>query len=139
MSVTLEQKLAIHELLARASYAYDARDLGMLQACFAADASLTMRIAGGDMAGPFDGRDAIMGLMSGSMEQQTDVRRHVVSNMFFDETAPETTVISFLTLVATENGETKVLSTGVYRDAVVEEEPGTWRLARRHIELDNAY
>ena len=139
MSVTLEQKLAIHELLSRASYAYDARDLDMLASCFSPDASLTMRIAGGDLAGPFEGREAIMELMSGAMEQQTDVRRHVVSNIFFDKSDEETIVNSFLTLIATENSETRLLSAGMYRDTVVEDEAGDWHLARRHIELDNAY
>ena len=139
MSVTTEQKLAIHELLARGSYAYDERDLAMLEDGFTPDASLTMRIAGGDLIGPFDGREAIMGLMSGSMAEQTDVRRHVISNIFFDESGPELTVVSFLTLIATENGETRLLSAGTYRDTVVADENGRWRIARRHIELDNAY
>ena len=97
-----------------------------------------MRIAGGDLIGPFEGRDAVMGLMSGSMDEQTDVRRHVISNLFFDESAEVTTVVSNLTLVATENGKIELLTAGVYRDEVVEEE-GAWRVSRRHIELDKAY
>ena len=139
MSITVDEKLAVHELLARGSYAYDERNLELLEDCFAPDSSLTMRIAGGDLIGPFDGREAIMGLMSGSMAQQTDVRRHVISNIFFDESAPAPTVISFLTLIATENEETRLLSTGVYRDTVAADESGRWRIVRRHIELDNGY
>ena len=138
MSISLEQKLAIHELLGKAAYAYDERDVPMLTACFADGASLTMRIAGGDLIGPFDGRDAVMGLMTGSMEEQSDVRRHVISNIFFDESAEVTTVVSNLTLVATQNGEIELLTAGVYRDEVVEEE-GAWRVSRRHIELDKPY
>jgi hypothetical protein len=138
MSISLEQKLAIHELLGRAAYAYDERNLPLLTACFASGAIVTMRIAGGDLIGPFEGRDAVMGLMSGSMDEQTDVRRHVISNLFFDESAEVTTVVSNLTLVATENGKIELLTAGVYRDEVVEEE-GAWRVSRRHIELDKAY
>ena len=138
MSISLEQKLAIHELLGRAAYAYDERDLPLLTACFASGATVTMRIAGGDLIGPFEGRDAVMRLMSGSMDEQTDVRRHVISNLFFDESAEVTTVVSNLTLVATENGKIELLTAGVYRDEVVEEE-GAWRVSRRHIELDKAY
>ncbi len=139
MSITVEQKLAVHELLARGSYAYDDRDLAMLEDCFTPGASLTMRIAGGDLVGPFEGREAIMGLMSGSMAEQTDVRRHVISNIFFDESEQQPTVISFLTLIATENGETRLLSAGTYRDRVEADESGRWRIAQRHIELDNSY
>lgn len=138
MNISLEQKLAIHELLGRAAYAYDERDVPLLTACFAGGATVTMRIAGGDLIGPFEGREAVMGLMTGSMDEQTDVRRHVISNLFFDESAEVTTVVSNLTLVATQNGKIELLTAGVYRDEVVEEE-GAWRVSRRHIELDKAY
>ena len=76
--------------------------------------------------------------MSGSMADQTDVRRHVVSNIFFDDNNPETTVVSNLTLMATENGQTQLLTTGVYYDTVVEED-GHWCIRQRHIDLDKAY
>ena len=138
MSVSLEQKLAIHELLGRAAYAYDERDIPLLNECFASDVTLTMRIAGGDLIGPFEGKEAVMGLMTGSMAEQTDVRRHVISNFFFDERAESTTVISNLTLMPTENDEIQLLSAGVYRDEVVEE-AGGWRVRNRHIELDKSY
>jgi 3-phenylpropionate/cinnamic acid dioxygenase small subunit len=137
MNLTLEQKLAIHELLARAAYAYDERDMKMLGGSFAKDASFTMRIAGGDMIGPFEGRDAIMDLMTNSMNEQTDVRRHVISNIFFDDKT-EPTVISNLTLVATDKGEIKLLTSGVYCDTVVEE-AGSWCIRQRHIDLDKAH
>ena len=138
MTLTLEQKLAVHELLGRAAYAYDERDLVMLEDCFSADAHFSMRIAGGDLVGPFEGREAIMGLMKGAMEAQTDVRRHVISNIFFEEGAEQPTVVSNLTLVATEDGEIRLLSAGVYRDTVVEE-AGRWRVLARHLELDKEH
>ena len=138
MTLTLEQKLAVHELLGRAAYAYDERDLVMLEDCFSADARFSMRIAGGDLVGPFEGREAIMGLMKGAMEAQTDVRRHVISNIFFDEGAEQPTVVSNLTLVATEDGEIRLLSAGVYRDTVVEQ-GGRWRVLARHLELDKEH
>ena len=134
----VEDKLEVHELLAKWAYAYDERDVAMLENCFTAGASFSMRIAGGDLVGPFEGREAIMALMTGSMDEQTDVRRHVISNIFFDESAEVTTVVSNLTLVATQNGEIELLTAGVYRDEVVEEE-GAWRVSRRHIELDKPY
>ena len=109
MTLDTTDKLSIHELLSKAAYAYDARDLSMLEASFAESASFSMRIAGGDLIGPFQGREAIIAMMVGAMDAQTDVRRHVVSNLFFDEAAADVTVISNLTLFSTENGETKLL------------------------------
>jgi len=134
-------KLAIHELLSRAAYALDERDLEMLAASFASDAAFTMRIGGGDLIGPFETREGIMQLMTGAMAEQTDKRRHVVSNIFFpaDSGAGEgVVVVSNLTLFATEDGEIALLSAGVYRDRVVQRD-GAWQLLQRHLELDKSY
>ncbi|MDO8860458.1 nuclear transport factor 2 family protein [Haliea sp. E1-2-M8] len=136
-----EEKLAIHELLSRAAYALDERDVEMLAASFAEDASFSMRIAGGDLIGPFETREGIMQLMTGAMAEQTDKRRHVVSNIFFPaDTGSEegVTVVSNLTLFATENGAISLLSAGVYQDRVVQRE-GVWQLLQRHLELDKSY
>jgi 3-phenylpropionate/cinnamic acid dioxygenase small subunit len=138
MSLGIEEKLAVHELLSMAAYAYDQRDVAMLESCFATQASFSMRIGGGDLVGPFEGREAIMGLMNGSMAEQTDVRRHVVSNIFFDPRESEPTVVSNLTLFSTEDGTIQLLSAGVYHDAVVLE-GGAWKILNRHLDLDKSY
>ena len=138
MSINIEEKLEIHELLSRAAYAYDEREIGMLEACFAEQASFSMRIAGGDLIGPFESKSGIMDLMTGSMAEQTDVRRHVISNIFFEVADDKTVVISNLTLMATENDDIQLLSSGVYRDQVIKEN-GQWCIASRYLELDKAY
>ena len=73
-------KLAIHELLSRAAYAFDERNLDMLEQCFTPDASMLVNIADGTTYGPFDGREAIMGLLKGALDAQTDTRRHVAAD-----------------------------------------------------------
>ena len=138
MSISVDDKLAIHELLGRAALGYDARDLDMLTDCFAEQAHRSVRIAGGDLIGPFEGREQIMGLMTSSMQEQSDVRRHVISNIFFAEHGDEPLVMSVLTLLATENGQTQLLSAGVYRDRVINQD-GIWRIVHRHLELDSSY
>ena len=138
MGLTVEQKLTIHELLGRSALAYDERDLPTLASGFAPHARLSMRIAGGDLIGPFEGREAIMKLFTDSMAEQSDVRRHVVSNIFFDETGEYPIARSNLTLVATENGEINLLTAGIYRDTLVQLD-GNWCISHRHIELDKSY
>lgn len=138
MSINIEEKLEIHELLSRAAYAYDEREIGMLEACFAEQANFSMRIAGGDLIGPFESKSGIMDLMTGSMAEQTDVRRHVISNIFFEVADDKTVVISNLTLMATENDDIQLLSSGVYRDQVIKEN-GQWCIANRYLELDKPY
>lgn len=138
MTLSVEQKLTIHELLSRAAYAYDERDMNTLEGGFAPEATMSMRIAGGDLIGPFEGRPAILELMRNSMAQQSDVRRHVVSNVFFDEGGDNPIAISNLTLITTLDGKAEMLATGIYRDELVEE-GGVWRILKRHVELDSAY
>lgn len=132
-------KLAIHELLARVAYGLDVRDLDMLTSCFAEQAVMTLRIAGGDLVGPFEGRDAILKLMTDSMEEQTDQRRHVTTNIFFESEGEDTaSVVSNLTLLGTEDGQIRLISAGVYQDEVIRV-GAEWKLVKRHIELDVPY
>ena len=133
-----EDHFAISELLNRMAYYYDENHLDDLAACFAPDAIMSMQIAGGDMVGPFEGRDSIMVLYRGAKSSQTDVRRHDITNIMIDASGDALAVTSYLTLFATENAETQLLTTGVYRDQVGQME-GEWKIIRRHIDLDSAY
>ena len=133
-----EDRFAISDLLSRMAYFYDEDHLDDLAASFAPDAVMSMQIAGGDMVGPFEGRDRIMELYRGAKASQTDVRRHDITNIMFDVSEDTLAVTSYLTLFATENAETKLLTTGVYRDQVGRVD-GEWKITRRHIDLDSAY
>ena len=135
---SVEDQLAISALLNRMAYYYDEGHLDELAACFAEDAIMSMQIDGGDMVGPFEGRDSIMELYRGAKSTQTDVRRHDITNIMFDASGDTLAVTSYLTLFATENAETKLLTTGVYRDQVGQID-GEWKITRRHIDLDSAY
>ena len=133
-----EDRFAISEVLNQMAYYYDEGHLDALAACFADDAIMSMQIAGGDMVGPFEGRDNIMELYRGAKSSQTDVRRHDITNVMFDASGDALAVTSYLTLFATEHGETKLLTTGVYRDQVAQV-GSEWKIIRRHIDLDSAY
>jgi 3-phenylpropionate/cinnamic acid dioxygenase small subunit len=135
---SVEDHLALSELLTRMAYYYDEGHLDALATCFADDAIMSMRIAGGDMVGPFEGRNSIMELYRGAKSTQTDVRRHDITNIMIDASGDTLAVTSYLTLFATENAETKLLTTGVYRDKVAQLN-GDWKIVRRHIDLDSAY
>ena len=132
-------KLEIHELLARSAYALDERDLAMLEACFAADASLVLDIAGGTGPVRFDGREKVLGLMRDSMAAQKDKRRHVTTNtMVVAERGDEVSLVSNLTLTSVENGAIRLVTSGLYRDRV-RREGGRWVIVERRIDLDMAY
>jgi hypothetical protein len=129
-------KLAIHELMARAAYAFDEREMEMLEQCFTAGATMLVDITGTGEVGPFEGREAIMQLMADTLAAQTDVRRHVVSNFIFEsEGELEARVISNLVVFSVEDGKIEVIISGVYRDDVAKGDGG-WQIAHRHLDLD---
>ena len=129
-------KLAIHELLCRAAYSFDERKLDMLEQCFAAEASMLVNITGIGEVGPFEGREAIMQLMSDTLAAQTDVRRHVISNFIFEsEEKKAASVVSSLVVFSVENGEINVIISGIYRDDVAKFE-GDWCITYRRLDLD---
>ena len=131
-----KDKLAIHELLNRSAYAFDERKIDMLKACFTENANMLVNIADGPTFGPFEGREAIMALLEGTLDAQTDKRRHVISNFIFEkEGKKEATVLSQIVLFATENGEIKVLTSGIYRDEV-EKNDGGWQISDRLLDLE---
>lgn len=138
MSLTADDKRTILDLLSRSAYAYDQRQLDMLESCFAADASFSIQIKDADLMGPFEGRDAIMTLYRNSMDAQTDVRRHIVSNAFFESDGDQPVVVSNLTLFATEAATARLLATGVYRDVLCRLD-GRWVIKKRHLDLDSPY
>lgn len=132
-------KLTIHELLARSAWAYDEKRLDVLESCFTVDARMRLRIGSGDFGEPHDGRAAILQLIRGALESQSDQRRHVISNVFFEsEEQDSAVVVSTLTLLATADGRISVLSAGVYRDTVVRAPEG-WRFRERLLSLDKGY
>ena len=134
-----KNKLAIYELLGRAAYHFDQRELDELAACFTEDATMLVNIADGQVFGPFEGRDAIMGLISAALDAQTDMRRHIISNFLFEkEGNKNATCVSQIVLAATENGEIRLITSGIYRDMVVKEN-GRWRISDRKLDLELAF
>jgi hypothetical protein len=130
------QKLAIHELLNRAAYYFDMHDVDGLETCFTEDAGMLVKIADGPTFGPFESRKAIMELMSASLSAQTDTRRHIICNIFFEsEDSKEPTVVSTLVVTSAESGKINLVTGGVYRD-VVKKVDGNWLISHRHLDLD---
>lgn len=134
-----KQMLAIHELLNRAAYYFDVRDIDGLEACFCEDARMLVDVANGDTFGPFDGRDSIMELMRGTLEAQKDNRRHIICDIIFEKKEKaEAIVVSTLVVTSVENDEMTLVTSGVYRD-VVRKIGSEWLIADRHLDLDRGF
>lgn len=135
----MADKQAVTELLNRAGVAYDTADTDFLTGMFADDnAVFHMTIAGGDVI-PFEGKDNIGKLFTDSLQEQTDQRRHVITNIFFSNEADDSiTATSYLVLISVEDGALKVISSGMYTDDCVRQ--GTeWKLQKRRLDLDLPY
>ena len=130
--------LAITGMLNRAGTAYDTGDIEFILDLFLPDSVFEIVIAGNDPL-VFAGKDTIRGLFEGAHQNQTDQRRHCVTNIYFtDETETSVTAVSTLILISVENGALTVLSSGLYTDSVVLVD-GSWKLQRRHLHLDLPY
>jgi hypothetical protein len=128
--------LAIHEVLARAVSGLDQRNVALMEQCFTVDATFELEIKGAEAIPPFVGRNAIMKLMSDSMNAHSEDRRHVVSNIYFEsESAESASVVSSLVAFQAEHGKIGVMTSGLYRDQLRKFD-GKWQIARRHLALD---
>ncbi len=128
----------IENTLNRWALGYDDNDWALVADCFTDDAVFSMRIAEGEIIGPFEGREAIVAMMREASHSQEDQRRHVTSNLIIEEHGDKATSVAYLTLFSARNGTLTPLSTGKYQDELVHTNAG-WKLAKRHIALDLPY
>ena len=134
-----EDKWAIEALLNKAALSLDERDLDGMESCFSEHVQLKIRIRSSGVEEPMDGREALMALVRDRLRQQTGRRRHVISNMTVTPDGPNRArAVSYLTLIAIEDGGAQLVSTGCYRD-VIECRDGMWLISARDIDLDLPY
>jgi len=131
----------IEQVLHRICWGYDENDVDLIADSFTADASMSMRIGdrGGELVGPFTGRERIRQLHADALAAQQDQRRHQLTNLWVEHaSADEATVVTTLVLHAVRDGAVAVLSTGWYRDRLVRTDEGL-RVAERYLYLDLPY
>lgn len=128
----------IESTLNRWALGYDDNDWSLVGDCFTDDAVFSMRIGDGEIIGPFEGREAILGMMREASHSQEDQRRHVTSNLVVEQDGAKATSVAYLTLFSARDGTLTALSTGKYEDELVRTDAG-WKLAKRHIALDLPY
>ena len=117
----MADRQAIHDLFMDYAWAMDARDFDLLADVFHEDASFTIDIAGADSVGPFEPGSGVVEFIRSTTQQQTDQRRHVITNIRVEEeTGSDATVTATLTLNVVDEGQLEVQSIGVYRAECVD-------------------
>lgn len=135
----MADRQAISEMLGKGGWAYDAPDVDYLANMFTEDGTFDLTIHGMGQVGSFASRGEIRKLYEDSLASQSDQRRHVVTNIFFeDETETSVTAMSYLLLITIKDGALNVISSGVYKDQVVLD-GDEWRIAHRDLHLDLPY
>lgn len=135
----MADRSAIENTLASWALGYDQREPARMERCFTPEADLIMDIGGAEQMGPYVGRPEVMKHFTDHHEIQTDQRRHVTTNIVIeDETDNSASVVSYLTLLVTDESGTRLQAAGVYRDQFVRTDMG-WQIEHRRIELDSHY
>lgn len=135
----LQDRTDIHEVMAQYAWGNDVRDIPTIAECFADDGSFGLQIAGHEPVGPFGGRPAVADFMASALSTQTDQRRHVITNISLSRIGTdEFRARSYLSLMVTDAGVTRVATTGWYEDTFVRTSSG-WRIASRWLWLDGQF
>ena len=127
----------ILEAMSKYTWGYDAGEFDLLRDSFTENATSGGKVSGTDVTwGPMKGREEIATVLEGIRKAQTDQRRHCVSNFqFVSQTDTTATYRCSLNLIATENGQSKLITGGYYEvDAV--KEGDVWRMSRLDGVLD---
>ncbi len=112
--------------------------MAALADCFTDGAVFRMALPEGDPV-VFEGKEAIMAMMTETLDSQSDQRRHCNSTIVVHGTENGVTrTTHYLTLLATEGGEIRLISAGVYKLEIVED-GGRLRMRRLDLALDRPY
>jgi ketosteroid isomerase-like protein len=128
MALSLEDRLAAHELLARLDHAVDAQDWDGYLAHFTPEARLEP-----GFAPPVEGHAAIRGFLVAT-EGGTRGKRHIASNVVLDDRGDHVLATSYLLVVEREDLP-KVVATARIVDTLVKRD-GTLKVSRHLVEVD---
>jgi uncharacterized protein (TIGR02246 family) len=133
--MSLEDRLAIHDLLVRYTTALDDGDVAAVVDCFTADAVLESpvigRIAGGEEIRAFAERFAAQ--RAGGTQF-----RHLVTNIAAEIENDTARATAYLLVLITQDGKSRSLPPGRYECEAVRG-GGRWRFSRRAVFHDHDY
>lgn len=128
MALSLQDRLTLHELIARLDHAVDAQDWDSYLALFAEEALMDP-----GFAPPVSGHPAIRGFLKAS-EGGTQGKRHVASNVVIDGDDTEAIARSYLTVIE-RNDIPKIVATARIEDHFIKRQ-GSWLVVKHLVQVD---
>lgn len=128
MTLSIEDRLTIHEILARLDHAVDASDWDTYLSFYTDDATMDP-----GFAPPVSGRDAIREFLEAT-EGNTRGKRHVATNVVVDGGGNEATARSYLTVIEREDIP-RIVATAVIEDTLTRHEAG-WQITGHVVRVD---
>ena len=131
-----ENYIAIHEVFSRFGMAHDEAQIEVLRSLFTEDAVLEVADGSGTPFQTVKTRDAIVANFANVLSQQTDQRRHCMTNVLIESlSAKQAQALAYGVVTAAADG--LILGASVYYAADLRREAdGMWRLSRFFIGMD---
>ena len=120
----------VEQLFSTYAWSMDSKEFELFDEIFSEDATFVVSIAG-EVAASFEGRGPLVDFIRTTTLEQTDQRRHVITNVRLAGDKATAT----LTLLVVDNGELILKSCGVYTVDLVQEN-GEWRFGAMDLALD---
>jgi 3-phenylpropionate/cinnamic acid dioxygenase small subunit len=129
---------AVYQLYTRYAAGMDNRQFELTRETFATGASFSLNIKGTEAVAPIEGKQAVGDFIETTTREQTDQRRHVITNIRIAQEGGGDVAYAYLSLFVTDDSGLTVQCTGQYRSEIVEED-GEPRFGRMHLDLDGAF
>jgi hypothetical protein len=120
----------VEQLFSTYAWSMDSKEFELFDEVFSEDSTFVVSIAG-TVAASFEGRAATVDFIRSTTLEQTDQRRHVITNVRLAGAKATAT----LTLLVVDNGELILKSCGIYTVDLVQEN-GEWRFGAMDLALD---
>jgi len=134
----MHDQLAVYALYVDYAAGMDIRDFALTRNTFASNATFSLNIKGSPAIEPIHGAQAIGDFIETTTREQTDQRRHVITNIRHTEEGGVHIAYGYLSLFVTDDSGLTVQCTGMYRSEIVEEN-GALRFGNMQLDLDGAF
>lgn len=126
MTIDLENRMAIHELIARYSHLIDGREYDAWVQCFTPDGALHSAV------GVAAGHEALRAFASDYEARRARMpnARHYITNLAIDLDGDRATARSYVQITSSEPRGVRVVFTGQYDDRLVRVD-GAWKFKER--------